>query len=192
MTERELLSDQLSDAHTALSAKLSVARREAMMDPLTRLWNRRGSSVLLKSAFDKADEAESPISLALLDLDNFKRINDSYGHQTGDEVLRKVAARMIGAVRGDDVICRLGGDEFLLVMADTAGAAASRIVDRVRRAVTDAALATRDGNIPMSVSAGCTVRLPHDPATPDALLERADQALLQSKAAGRNRVRMTS
>jgi diguanylate cyclase (GGDEF)-like protein len=192
MTERELLSDQLSDAHTALTAKLSVARREAMMDPLTRLWNRRGSSVLLKAAITKADEYGMPLSLALLDLDNFKRVNDTYGHQTGDEVLRKVAARMIGAVRGDDVICRLGGDEFLIVMTDTPAAAAARIVERVRSVVTETPLATRDGSIPMSVSAGCTMRTPHDPATAEALLERADQALLQSKAAGRNRVRMTS
>jgi two-component system cell cycle response regulator len=148
--------------------------------------------VLLKAAITKADEYGMPLSLALLDLDNFKRVNDTYGHQTGDEVLRKVAARMIGAVRGDDVICRLGGDEFLIVMTDTPAAAAARIVERVRSVVTETPLATRDGSIPMSVSAGCTMRTPHDPATAEALLERADQALLQSKAAGRNRVRMTS
>ena len=132
-----------------------------------------------------------PLSVALLDLDNFKRVNDTYGHQTGDEVLRKVAARMVGAVRNDDVVCRLGGDEFLIVMTDTVAAVAQRIVERVRSVVTETPLSTRDGNVPMSVSVGCTVRMPHDPAAPEALLERADQALLESKAAGRNRVRMT-
>lgn len=192
MTESELFSDRLSDAHAELTAKLGMARREAMMDSLTRLWNRRGSSVLLKAALAKADEGGMPVSIALLDLDNFKRVNDTYGHQTGDEVLRKVAARMVGAVRNDDVVCRLGGDEFLIVMTDTVAAVASSIVERVRSVVTETALATRDGNIPMSVSVGCTVRVPHDPASLEALLERADQALLQSKAAGRNRVRMTS
>ena len=119
MSQRELLSDHITDAHSALTSKLSVARREAMMDPLTRLWNRRGASVLLKSAFEGADHRNSPMTIALLDLDNFKRINDSYGHQIGDEVLRKVASRLIGAVRNNDVVCRIGGDEFVILMCDT-------------------------------------------------------------------------
>jgi diguanylate cyclase (GGDEF)-like protein len=192
MSQRELLSDHLTDAHTALTSKLSVARREAMMDPLTRLWNRRGASVLLKAAFTGADQRSAPLTLALLDLDNFKRINDSYGHQIGDEVLRKVATRLIGAVRNNDVVCRIGGDEFLIVMTDTEAPAAGHVAERIRRAVTDTAVPTRDGTLPMSVSVGYTVRSPQDDAPVDTLLERADQALLQAKSAGRNRVRMTS
>jgi diguanylate cyclase (GGDEF)-like protein len=192
MTQREVLSDHLSAAHSALTAKLSVARREAMMDPLTRLWNRRGASVLLKAAFESADKNDTPLTLALLDLDNFKRINDSYGHQMGDEVLRKISSRLIGAVRGADVICRIGGDEFLILMSDTDAALASRIAERIRRIVTDTPLPTRDGAVAMSVSVGCTVRPPHEKLGIEALLERADQALLASKAAGRNRVRVAS
>ena len=192
MTQRELLSDHLSDAHSALTAKLSVARREAMMDPLTRLWNRRGASVLLKAAFEMADQRGTPLTLALLDLDNFKRVNDSYGHQIGDEVLRKVGSRLLSAVRGCDAICRLGGDEFLILMTDTDAATAARIAERVRRMVTDTPIPTRDGSVPMSVSVGCTVRTPREKLAVEALLERADQALLASKATGRNRVRVTS
>jgi diguanylate cyclase (GGDEF)-like protein len=192
MTQREVLSQHLSDAHGALTKKLSVARREAMMDPLTRLWNRRGASVLLKSAFETADQRGAPLALGLLDLDNFKRINDTYGHQIGDEVLRKIGGRLISAVRGDDAICRIGGDEFLILMTDTDAAAATRIAERVRRAVTDTAIPTREGMLPMSVSVGCTVRVPRESLAVEALLERADQALLASKAAGRNRVRVSS
>jgi len=192
MSQRELLSEHITDAHSALTSKLSVARREAMMDPLTRLWNRRGASVLLKSAFEGADHRNSPMTIALLDLDNFKRINDSYGHQIGDEVLRKVASRLIGAVRNNDVVCRIGGDEFVILMSDTDAPTAGHIAERIRRAVTDTPVPTRDGTLPMSVSVGYTVRLPKDDAPVDALLERADQALLQAKSAGRNRVRMTS
>ena len=191
MAQREVLSDQLGDAHKALIAKLSVARREAMMDPLTRLWNRRGASVLLKAAFDSSDRSRTPITLALLDLDNFKRINDSYGHQIGDEVLRKVSARLVSAVRGDDAVCRIGGDEFLIVMRETDTKPASQIAERVRRVITDAPIPTRDGALPMSVSVGFTVRAPDEQLSSDELLDRADQALLESKAAGRNRVRMT-
>jgi len=192
MTQREVLSDHVSDAHSALTTKLSVARREAMMDPLTRLWNRRGASVLLNAAFETADQRNTPLTLALLDLDNFKRINDNYGHQIGDEVLRKVSGRLISTVRGDDVICRIGGDEFLILMTDTDAALAGQIAERVRRIVTETALPTRAGPIGMSVSVGCTVRAPREKLAVDTLLERADQALLASKAAGRNRVRMTS
>jgi diguanylate cyclase (GGDEF)-like protein len=192
MSQRELLSAHITDAHSLLTSKLSVARREAMMDPLTRLWNRRGASVLLKSAFEGADQRSSPMTLALLDLDNFKRINDSYGHQIGDEVLRKVASRLIGAVRNNDAVCRIGGDEFLILMSDTDAPTASKIAERIRRAVTETPVPTRDGTLPMSVSVGYTVRLPKDEAAIDALLERADQALLEAKSAGRNRVRMTT
>jgi diguanylate cyclase (GGDEF)-like protein len=192
MSQRELLSDHLSDAHSLLTSKLGVARREAMMDPLTRLWNRRGASMLLKSAFEGADHRSTPMTLALLDLDNFKRINDSYGHQIGDEVLRKVASRLIGAVRNNDVVCRIGGDEFLILMSDTDAPTAGKIAERIRRVVTDTPVPTRDGTLPMSVSVGYTVRLPKDEAAVDALLERADQALLEAKSAGRNRVRMTT
>jgi diguanylate cyclase (GGDEF)-like protein len=191
MAQRELLADQLTDAHSALTAKLSVARREAMMDPLTRLWNRRGASVMLKAAFASADEHGTPLSLALLDLDDFKRINDSYGHQVGDEVLRKVASRLVAAVRGNDAVCRLGGDEFLVLMTDTDPNSAARVAERIRRAVTDTVIPTRDGSITASISVGLKGRHPGDPASIDAVLDMADQALLQSKAGGRNRVRLT-
>jgi diguanylate cyclase (GGDEF)-like protein len=192
LAQRELVSDHLTSAHAALTSKLGMARREALMDPLTHLWNRRGASVLLKAAFANADQRGTPLALALLDLDNFKRVNDNHGHQTGDEVLRRVASRLLSAVRGDDAICRLGGDEFLVLMADTDAAIASRVAERIRRAITDTAVPTRDGAMAVSVSLGCTVRQPRDTTAVEALLERADQALMQSKAAGRNRVRMTS
>lgn len=190
LAQRELLSDHLASAHAALTSKLGVARREALMDPLTHLWNRRGASVLLKGAFTSADQRGKPLALALLDLDNFKRINDTYGHQAGDEVLRRAASRLLSTVRGEDAICRLGGDEFLVLMADTDSAIASRVGERIRRAITDSPIPTRDGAMPVSVSVGCTVRQPRDTATVEELLERADQALRQSKTAGRNRVRI--
>jgi two-component system cell cycle response regulator len=189
LVQRELVSDQLSNAHAALTSKLGMARREALMDPLTHLWNRRGASVLLKAAFASADQRGTPLALALLDLDNFKRINDGYGHQAGDEVLRKVATRLVSAVRGDDAVCRLGGDEFLILMTDTDASTAARIAERIRRTVTEASVPTRDGVVAISVSIGFTVRTPHSSSAVEALLELADQALLQSKASGRNRVR---
>jgi diguanylate cyclase (GGDEF)-like protein len=192
LAQRELLSDQLTNANAALTSKLGMARREALMDPLTHLWNRRGASVLLKAAFASADQRGRPLALALLDLDNFKRINDTRGHQTGDEVLRRIASRLLSTVRGDDAICRLGGDEFLVLMADTDAAIASRVAERIRLAITDSPIPTRDGPVPVTISVGCTIRQPRDTTAVEGLLERADQALMESKAAGRNRVRVTT
>lgn len=191
MSQRELVSEQLRDAHTALTTKLSAARREAMMDHLTRLWNRRGASVLLKAAFDTADRNGTELAVALLDFDNFKRINDTYGHQVGDEVLRRIASRLVGSIRGNDVTCRIGGDEFLLLMADTPADTAARVAERVRHNVTDTPIPTRQGGIPMSISVGFTIRKPKEEVTVDQLIERADQGLMASKSAGRNRVRST-
>lgn len=162
------------------------------MDPLTRLWNRRGAAVLLKAAVDRADRDATHLTLALLDLDNFKRINDAYGHQIGDEVLRKTAARLTAAVRAADIVCRIGGDEFLIVMVDADARTAAPVAERVRRTVTETSVATRQGALPTSVSVGCTVRAPHDKIAADGLIERADKALLESRAGGRNRVRITT
>jgi diguanylate cyclase (GGDEF)-like protein len=192
LAQRELRSDQLTNASAALTSKLGMARRESLMDPLTHLWNRRGASVVLKAAFASADQRGAPLALALLDLDNFKRINDTRGHQAGDEVLRRIASRLLSTVRGDDAICRLGGDEFLVLMADTDATTASRVAERIRRAITEAPVPTRDGAVSVSLSVGCTVRQPRDTTAIETLLERADQALMQSKASGRNRVRMTT
>jgi two-component system cell cycle response regulator len=99
---------------------------------------------------------------------------------------------LLSAVRGDDAICRLGGDEFLVLMADTDASIASRVAERIRRAITDTPVPTRDGAMTVSVSVGCTLRQPRDTTAVEALIERADQALMQSKHAGRNRVRMSS
>lgn len=189
LTQQELHADDLTKVGAALGAKLSVARREAMVDPLTRLWNRRGANVLLKAALERADRERHPVGIAVLDLDNFKRINDTYGHQTGDELLRKIGARLVGAVRSQDLAFRLGGDEFLLLMADADAEVAKRIAERVRRAITDDAIPTRAGALPASVSVGLTTRGPSERLTVEQLLERADQALRRSKSDGRNRVR---
>ena len=188
LAQREIVSEQLRTVHSAMAIKLGAARREAMMDPLTRLWNRRGASVLLKSACDDADARGSTLAVALLDLDRFKRINDTYGHQVGDEVLRKTASRLIRSIRATDVSCRVGGDEFLLLLTDTDAAMAATIVERVRRTVIERPIATRQGSVPMSVSVGYTLRHPGDAVSVDELIERADRGLMRSKAEGRDRV----
>ena len=191
LAQRELADDHLRSAHASLTSKLSVARREAMMDPLTRLWNRRGAMVMLESALQRADRSNGPLGLALLDLDNFKTVNDTFGHQTGDEVLRRIAGRLVACVRSDDFICRIGGDEFLILVADADSTTTAAVTERVRRAITETPIATREGAVSMTASVGFTVRHPGEEATVDRLLESADRALMHSKSSGRNRVSAT-
>jgi diguanylate cyclase (GGDEF)-like protein len=190
MTQRELSDDQLRGVHASLTAKLSIARREAMMDPLTRLWNRRGAMLLLESTFQEADRKGIAVAVALLDLDGFKQINDTLGHQTGDEVLRKIGARLVNGIRGEDVACRIGGDEFLVLLVDSDSTVAKNISERVRRRIMDVPVQTRDGAIAMTASFGFTIRKPQSTASVEELLERADRALRLSKTEGRNRTRI--
>jgi diguanylate cyclase (GGDEF)-like protein len=189
IAQAEIARDRLRSAHASLTAKLGVARREAMMDPLTRLWNRRGAMLLLESALDAADRRSTPLTVALVDLDGFKQVNDTMGHAIGDEVLRKVAGRLVGSVRSDDIVCRIGGDEFLLLFVDSDLHSSHSIAARILSSITGSPIVTRDGAIATTASVGFTMREPHEKASIDELIERADGALIQSKVQGRNRIR---
>jgi diguanylate cyclase (GGDEF)-like protein len=182
LAQREVTDEHLRSAHASLTAKLGLARREAMIDPLTKLWNRRGALVLGEAAFQRADRANASVGLAVLDLDNFKHVNDTYGHQTGDDVLRRVSERLVAAVRAEDIVCRLGGDEFLVLVADGDPKTTDATVKRLRDVLVKTAIATRDGVIDMSASAGLTVRRPREEVTVEALIERADRKLIAAKA----------
>jgi diguanylate cyclase (GGDEF)-like protein len=188
LTQREIAGERMKSIHSSLTAKLGIARRESMMDPLTRLWNRRGASVLLKAAMDDGREQQSSIGIAILDLDNFKHINDTYGHQVGDEVLRKSALRLIQSVRSDDAVCRIGGDEFLLIMKDCDSDTARATTERIRRQLVEGPIPTRQGEITVSTSVGYAIRNGTEGESVDELIDRADQALLKSKSLGRDRV----
>lgn len=190
LAQQEFLSDRLNDLYAMLTRKLGVARRESLMDPLTRLWNRRGACVLLKNAIDRADRTQSALAVALIDLDGFKRVNDTYGHQTGDEVLRRLARRLVAVTRSSDFCCRIGGDEFLLLMVDTDAETALRVAERVRRDITASPIRAGQDRMPVSASVGFTVRAPGQAVEIEELIARADEGLLQSKKAGRNRVVM--
>lgn len=192
IARHELLTNQLSDAQAELISKLGAARREAMFDPLTRVWNRRGAAALLRSSIRKAQERDTDISLCLLDVDNFKAVNDSFGHQAGDQVLRKLAAMLVSSVRNDDIVCRYGGDEFLLILPDTSAEDASRIAERARRTVAESPVQIREGVLSASVSIGLAARHRGSEVTAEDLVKQIDEALLACKRDGRNQIRMAS
>ncbi len=173
----------------SLHENVQAALELAVVDALTGLNNRRFLETHLASALDQAAHKGRPLSLMILDIDHFKSVNDTYGHDAGDEVLRIFARRIKRVLRSADLVCRLGGEEFVVVMPETPLAVAERVAERVRSAVEKDrfpidAKATR--TIPVTTSIGLAER--GADANADALMRRADKALYASKSSGRNRV----
>jgi two-component system cell cycle response regulator len=161
----------------------------AVTDPLTGLHNRRYMAGQLGALVRRAARGGEPVAALLVDIDHFKRINDSFGHDVGDEVLREFAVRLATNVRAVDLACRYGGEEFVVIMPDTGLEVAQRIAERLRLHVAGSPFRMHGVEDPLSVTisigVACT-RLEED--SPDALLKRADEAVYDAKARGRNQV----
>jgi diguanylate cyclase (GGDEF)-like protein len=158
----------------------------AELDELTGSLNRRCIMRMLDEEVSRSQRTGTPCSIALIDLDWFKRINDTYGHPTGDEVLRTFAITVFANIRNFDRFGRFGGEEFLLVLPDTSRQAALRILDRLRAIIADLDWSAFSPGMRVTVSAGVAT-LKHDD-TPDTILARADGTLYEAKAQGRNRI----
>ena len=158
----------------------------AELDELTGSLNRRSIMRALDEEIARAQRLNNPCAVALIDLDWFKRINDAYGHPTGDEVLRTFAITMFANIRTIDKFGRYGGEEFLLLLPDTSEDEAAQILDRLRMIIAELDWSAFSGGLRVTISAGVTA-LGKDEST-DTLLARADRALYASKAGGRNRV----
>jgi two-component system cell cycle response regulator len=161
----------------------------AMTDQLTGLYNRRYMARHLETLLPSLVGAGKTLAFLIIDVDHFKRVNDTYGHDVGDEILREFARRISANVRGIDLACRFGGEEFVVIMPDTDAAVAWSVAERLRASVECAAfpISRAPGGLNITVSIGVAgSEGPHD--TADALLRRADQALYRAKHTGRNRV----
>lgn len=174
--QRELLAAQ---------AQLSVL---ANHDSLTGLWNRRVVMERLDQEIVRAAREGNSLGVILLDIDHFKRINDSWGHAQGDEVLRRVAAVLRDSVRPYDCVGRYGGEEFLIVAANCDLAESLTVAERVRGALCATPVATPSGMITVSASLGVSAAQFHADLDANALIVAADQALYRAKNRGRNRV----
>ncbi len=167
---------------------LEIARLQRIneSDPLTLLHNRRHLQDRLPDEIARAARRRRPLSLALLDLDRFKRVNDTHGHEVGDEVLVEFSERLRASSRTSDVLARLGGEEFVAVLPRTSLAQATLVAERMRRAVAESPFQTSAGRLWVTLSAGVAAwRRGESDAE---LLRRADQAMYAAKRAGRNRV----
>jgi two-component system cell cycle response regulator len=172
-----------------LRASVTQTIEMAVTDGLTGLHNRRYLDSHLNTLFDRAVSRRRPLSLMITDLDRFKAINDTHGHDGGDDVLREFARRLRKNVRGIDLACRFGGEEFVVVMPDTDPAIAEKVAERIRAEIEQTPFQIgKDGkSISVTVSVGVSSVL-RGPDTVEDLMKRADVALYEAKTGGRNRV----
>jgi diguanylate cyclase (GGDEF)-like protein len=173
----------LAEANARLDAARERAEQLAMTDALTGAANRRHVDRVLNERLQADAE---PVGVLLLDIDDFKDVNDRHGHRVGDEVLVEVVARLRAGVRPDDVVARWGGEEFLLLCNLRRREGVRAIAERIRTGVGARPIATTAGGLPVTVSVG-TVASGGAAQTTDALLDAADAALLAAKRAGKNR-----
>ena len=157
----------------------------ATTDSMTGLCNRQAFDILVGQLVQKQKRSAAPFSAILFDIDNFKGVNDTYGHLAGDLVLKEIARLAKARVRGIDILCRWGGEEFLVLLQDCSLADASRLADELLAAVSSAEFVHEGRNIRATLSAGVSEYHPGEPV--DQLLSRADRALYTAKNAGRNR-----
>jgi diguanylate cyclase (GGDEF)-like protein len=186
--QRDLAMLALQAAEALQRTRLyEQAERLATTDGLTGLSNRRSFTAQLQARHREAERYKKPLSLLLLDIDHFKKVNDTYGHPAGDAVLRGVALAARTQARETDLCARYGGEEMAFILPETDARGAMVIAERVRAAVAAAQHPTESGNIRVTVSVGVATS-PADGDSPEALLEAADKALYRAKQAGRNRV----
>ncbi len=160
----------------------------AVTDGLTGLHNRRFMTMHLEQSLEQAIRHGRNLAILIADMDHFKAVNDTYGHDAGDAVLRQLADRIRSAVRGADIPCRYGGEEFVIIMPDTDLDSAGIVAERIRKRVEGEPFNLPDGQmLPRTISVGLgALQAPTD--TCDALLKRADAGLYEAKSSGRNRV----
>lgn len=172
-----------------LGEMLGRLRQEAVRDPLTGLANRRDFERHLRDEWQRSARYQRSFALVLLDIDFFKRVNDTHGHQVGDAVLRHVASLLAGQARTVDRVARHGGEEFALLMIESTRADARDAVDRLRQLLeeTPCLLPEKNLTIAVTISAGVAA-MPEDAETVEQLIEAADSALYTAKRLGRNRV----
>lgn len=179
---------RLYKANAMLERARFDAEQRASRDPLTGALSRRAMLPLIEKALKRRMRSGLSTSVAMIDLDWFKSINDRFGHLAGDHVLRRVVERIREFSRDSDVIGRYGGEEFVLLLQGAEQSVAESLVERIRYAVSSTDWSVIAPGLKVSVSCGITSMLPTD--TLDAVLARADQALYDAKRGGRDQLRV--
>jgi len=177
-----------SDNRATIAAEMRIARleREAMLDPLTSLGNRRRADQQLAHRLDELDRYGWPFGVIFVDIDNFKTVNDSFGHDVGDEVLRMIARDLSVDTRETDHVCRWGGEEFLVIVLNVDENRLQYIANKLRYLVEQSGFESEGNQVRVTVSVGATMAVRGE--SREELLRRADALMYHSKQTGRNRV----
>lgn len=198
ITDRKRVEDDLRQANEHLGVQLleierlhAKLREEALHDPLTGLFNRRYMEETLDREFAGAERENYAVSLVMIDIDHFKQINDTYGHQAGDQALRSLSAMLSGHIRGRDIACRYGGEEFLVVLPHTPIEVASRRAELWRTSFEALPLEYEGREFHATISLGVAAYAFHGKSS-HAVLAAADKALYAAKRGGRNRVEVAA
>ncbi len=187
LAERELQVAALSQAQIEYATEADELEAKAMIDPLTRAWTRAAIDEIAARELQRGMHMQTPTGLLMVDVDHFKKVNDTIGHQGGDEVLRVVPARLRGAVRIQDAVGRYGGEEFLIVLPNCGDDELGAVAERVRLRVQEQSVWFEDKELQITVSIGGTVSRDGGHFV-GLLVKAADDALYKAKREGRNRV----
>jgi diguanylate cyclase (GGDEF)-like protein len=197
ITEQKLLQNDLQRANDTLKVQLTEIeelraqlQEQAIRDPLTNVYNRRYMAEFLDQEIARAARENYPVSVAIMDMDNFKQFNDNYGHKCGDVVLQAFANFLVEHTRRSDVVCRYGGEEFVILMPNASLEMSYARVEAWRQDFCESAIPFEDLRFSATFSAGVAT-FPDHGLGGEEILQAADKALYQSKNSGRNRVSMS-
>jgi diguanylate cyclase (GGDEF)-like protein/PAS domain S-box-containing protein len=171
------------------SRRVELMERQAITDELTGLYNRRAFALMGEKEVGRARRYQRPLALILFDIDHFKAVNDSHGHLIGDQVLRILTDRVTKTTRATDIVCRYGGEEFIVLMPEAGREEALAMAERLREEISRITVVTAGGTLSLTVSLGLASLGPNGDEELDSLIVRADRAMYLAKAAGRNTVR---
>jgi diguanylate cyclase (GGDEF)-like protein len=182
--KRVLNERKLSEERAEMMKKLN---RLATTDGLTRLYNSRSFYNHLESEADRSARYKRPLSLLFLDIDHFKKFNDTYGHLEGDKVLMRIGEVIMSCLRGLDTAYRYGGEEFTIILPETIGTEAGTVANRIRKAIEEEKFMAESGNpVTITISIGVTQFNPNEEMS--SFIQRSDRAMYMSKQNGRNRI----
>ena len=194
-TDQDTEALELLAAHAAIALEnaqlFSEIQELAITDPLTKIFNRRHFFDMAEQDFDRSKRYHRPMSMIMMDIDHFKRVNDTYGHGVGDQVLQKIAAIYNHTLREVDIFARYGGEEFVVLLPETTATEAQLIAERLRQLIARTPIEITNQTLSLTISFG-VVELDADCRNIEELIDRSDQALYQSKHNGRNRVSVWS